>query len=60
MNAATAKKLRREMRRTAGLSSIAALEEAQRNIQALANSLALAHSRIDALDARIAELEAVS
>jgi polyhydroxyalkanoate synthesis regulator phasin len=64
MNATVAKRLRRELRRTAGSTSIAALEEAQRNIQALANSLAVAHKRLDEavsvsarLEARIAYLE---
>ena len=50
MRQSFAKTTRREIRRAAGESAVAAIQELQQNTVALANSLTLAHQRIDRLE----------
>ncbi len=50
MSGAATKATRRQLRRAMGLNSIQVLAEMQGNLERLANSLALAHDRLDRLE----------
>ncbi len=52
MSQATAKQVRKAARRLAGNDGVKAIQELQQNVQTLANSLSLAHKRIDDLEAK--------
>jgi hypothetical protein len=58
MSGSTAKAVRRDLRRTVGKDAVGVLEEAHTNIERLANSVALAHRRLDALVAGVQRLTA--
>lgn len=57
MSGSSAKETRRELRRSMGEAATNAVAEMQKNIASLANSLALAHKRIDDLQASVKDID---
>ena len=53
MSQSTAKAVRRELRRSVGVEGVAIIVQLQKNVEALTNSLTLAHKRIDGLEAQL-------